>query len=402
MNSKKFKNLAITIMVVLINALCLTAQSTDTTVSTMRGYKMYNNRNLHYADPEKMHLSTSFGSHIGFCAGECTYGVNIQSTEVFTPTKNFSWEVGGQSFIYYSPNWGAMADVAGVIGIRFGNAVSFGIDGIVGMTQMPSYAATTHPSGEYGVEHFYTHWRLAAGAQVDLNFKLSKKVSLGVFARYLHAFNNTDNVLYNEPEGWSTTPTEFYEDKVNIGLNLSYHIFNRTRKSGDSCWLAGTYAGYSFAANKGALVGFDMYHFKRTGFYGARTIGFGIEQVFSTETPSTNAIYGKIGHTILPKGAKSIILISFGGEVGVGEYGRKIEASADDFIYDYTHHTAMLAVCTKGVIGVTLHLSRFNIEINGKLGYHAGFSSEFDKMTGQTTSLNGFDASVTAGVHYSL
>lgn len=403
--NKNFKNLAILAVAIFSTFNAMASSVTADTIpqkTTSRGVKYENNRNLHFTNPDRTHTEVEVGGHYTGFEGNASYGINLQATEVFTPTKNFAWRVGGQSFIDYSSNWGAMADVAGVIGIRLGNAVSFGIDGIVGMTQMPSFASTSHPSGNYGVNHYYTHWRFAAGVQANLNFKLGKKVSLGVFARYLHAFNNTDNVLYNEPEGWSTTPTEFYTDKWSVGLNLGFNIFSEAQKSGDNCWLAGTYAGYSFAAHKGALVGFDMYHFKRTGYYGARTFGFGIEQAFPSVGQSTNAIYGKAGYQIMPNGAKSVVLINFGGEVGIGEYGRTISATADNFSYDYRHHATMLGVFGRASVGVTFNLGRFNIELNGKVGYHTGFSSSFDEMTGETSALHGLDGCVTAGFHWSF
>lgn len=100
---KIFKKIAILAVATIFSTFNTMASSvTADTIpqkTTSRGVKYENNRNLHFVEPERTHTEVEFGGHYTGFGGNSSYGVNLQTTQVFTPTKNFAWRVGGQSFI---------------------------------------------------------------------------------------------------------------------------------------------------------------------------------------------------------------------------------------------------------------------------------------------------------------
>lgn len=375
----------------------ISASAQVDTVSTNYGVKVNNNSNLRFEKMEKVHTEVSVGGHVS--GGDVTaYGVDLSAARVYTPSKNFAWKVGALVSAEYTKDYGALSDIMGVAGIRVGNNVSFELDALAGAGQMSFYDESTN--GENKSSCYYnSQWRFKVGAQAAVNFKVSKNVSLSVFGRYLYAFNSKGDRTYNEAEGWTAAPTEFHTGKWSVGASLNITLGGNHQVSGDNCWNGGIYTGYSFVGNEGAVLGAEMFHTKRISAKGARVLGFGAEQVFGSET-STNSVFAKAGYQVLPKGAKSPVVIEFGAKAGLGEYG-KSEAGATDTGYSMKSNIQSLGVVGKAYAGVNFHFGRHNIKVAAEAGYHTCFGTSFESSTtnytGTTGKLHGADLGVTVG-----
>lgn len=368
------------------------------TLETVYGRKYNDNFNLRYTQAKKAHTELSFGGH---CSGGdiSSYGADLQFSRVYTLSNLFAWRWGALASAEYADNYGSLADVMGLFGVRFGKSVYIGVDALAGAGQMSFYDESYKNNDVH--RYFNSQWRAKIGAQATLGVKISKNLALEVLARYLYAFNNENDRTYNEAEGWTKLPTDYHNDKYSVGANLSWKINSEYQVSGDNCWMAGAYSGYSFTGNKGVIAGAEMYHFKRTGAKGGRVLGFGTEQVFGDE--STNMLYGKAGYQILPKGADSPIAIELSVKGGLGEYVKSEEGSSEKG-FSMNSNIQTLAVAGKFCAGLNVNCGRVTFKVAGEFGGHAGFETDFvgDTYTGSSSNLCGFDGAVTLGAAISL
>ena len=180
--------------------------------STSYGYRLDGNRNLRFTQADKVHTEITLGARYGQAKGVASFGGSIQATRVWTPSDWFAGQAGVLVSSVYAGDYGALADILAVGGIRFGNAVYFGLDALVGTGQMALYDESTNGASTH--RYYNSQWRVKVGGQASLNFRLSQKVTLGVFGRYLYTFNDESNRSYQQPEGWEAVGTVFYDNRV--------------------------------------------------------------------------------------------------------------------------------------------------------------------------------------------
>ncbi len=394
---KKIQLIIAFLMAALVSTGAFAQVKTDTT-STIYGVKLDNNRNLRFTDAKKVHTEINFGGH--YSGGDIeAYGIDLSASRVYTPGKNFAWNVGGQVSADYSSDYGAMVNIFGKIGVRFGNKVSFGVDALAGAGQMSFYDSSTN--GKATSKYFNTMWRPAVGAQASLNFQLSKVVGLSIFGRYTHYFNNEDNRSRTEPEGWIAEPTVYHTGKWSLGATLAFTINSEKQVSGDHCWNGAIYSGYSFMGNEGVIAGVEAFHTKRTGAKWARVLGFGTEQTFGKES-SHNFVFGKFGYQVLPKGSNSPFIVEFGLKAGLGEY-IKTEAgqTLENNNYSFTSSIQAPAAVGKAYASVNYHSGRHSLKLGVEGGYHTCFNTTYESQSveygGSTSKLHGADLAVTFG-----
>lgn len=394
---------------ILIALMLLVSAAAYATEPVATGYgHHFGNRNLRFTEAERAHTEITIGARYGQAKGVSSYGGSIQATRVWTPNDWFAGQAGVLVSTVYAGDYGALADVLAVGGIKIGNRVSFGLDALVGTGQMAFYDVWMGtPTIIDGVEqrachrYYNSQWRVKVGGQATLAVRLTEGISLGVFGRYVYAFNNEANRLRNQqlPEGWTAEPTVFYDNRWSAGVSLTFNILKESQLSGDNCWTAGAYTGYSFLGNKGWIAGAEMNHFKRVSARGGRVLGFGSEQIIG-ERRSTNSVFGKAGYQVLPWGAGSPVIFNVGVKAGVGEYVKAGEAWTESGSFYMKSALQALGVVGKAYVGVNFHFGRHSIKLGGEAGYHTCFNTSFvgDGYTGQvTTPLHGADASVTIG-----
>ncbi len=368
-------------------------------VATSYGHS-FGNRNLRFTEAGKAHTEITVGARYGQAKGVSSYGGSLQATRVWTPSNWFAGQAGVLVSTVYAGDYGALADVLAVGGVRLGNKVSFGLDALVGTGQMALYDESSNGASIH--RYYNSQWRLKLGGQASLNFRLTEVVTLGVFGRYLYTFNDESNRSYQQAEGWEAKPTTFYDNRWSAGVSLTFNIMKESQLSGDNCWTAGAYTGYSFLGNKGWIVGAEMNHFKRVSARGGRVLGFGSEQIIG-ERRSTNSVFGKAGYQVLPWGAGSPVIFEFGAKAGLGEYVKAGEAWTESGSFYMRSAIQSLGIVGKAYVGVNFHFGRHSIKLGGEAGYHTCFNTSFvgEGYTGEvTTPLHGADASVTLG--YSL
>ena len=376
------------------------AQTLDT-VKVSFGYQINDNRNLRFTQAEKVHTEVALGGHASM-GGYTSWGADLMATRVYTPAKAFGWRWGGMASMDYANHYGATSDVLAVLGVRFGNKVYLGVDALAGAGQLSYYDHAW--SGENTHDYYSSLWRVKAGAQLSLGVRLGSKVSLSIYGRYLHAFNSSDSRTMVLPEGWEASPTEWHSDRLAAGLALTFNINHETRLSGDNCWQAGVYGGYSFLGNEGWVAGAELLHFKRSAARGGAVYGVGSYQVFGTEV-STNTFYGQAGYRVLPWGSSSVLEFEFGVKAGLGEYAKTECGSTENGEFRMSTSSYSMGVQAKAYVGVSLHFGRHQIKIAGDFGGHYNFGAAF---TGEAdyngTASNGFgsDAIVTVGYAFSF
>lgn len=368
--------------------------------TTGYGYRLDGNRNLRFTQAERVHTEITLGARYGQANGVASYGGSLQVTRVWTPSGWFAGQAGVMVSSVYAGDFGALADILAVGGIRFGNSVYFGLDALAGVGQMALYDESTNGASCH--KYYNSQWRVKVGGQASLNFRLTEKVTLGVFGRYLYTFNDESNRSYQQAEGWTALGTVFYDNRWSAGLSLTFNIMKESQLSGDNCWTAGAYGGYSFLGNEGWVLGAEMLHFKRVSARGGRILGFGSEQIVG-ERRSTNSVFGKAGYQVLPWGASSPIIFEFGAKAGIGEYIKAGEAASESGSFYMKSAIQVPGIVGKAYIGLNIHMGRHSIKIGGEAGYHACFNTSFigEGYTGEvTTPLHGWDAAATIG--YSL
>lgn len=365
--------------------------------TTGYGYRLNQNRNLRFTEAERVHTEITLGARYGSSKGVSSFGGSIQATRVWTPKDNFGYQAGVLVSSVYAGDFGALADILAVGGIRFGNKVYFGLDALVGTGQMALYDESTNGTSCHC--YYNSQWRVKVGGQASLNFRLSQKVTLGVFGRYLYSFNDANKRSYQQAEGWTALGTVFYDNRWSAGLSLTFNIMNEKQISGDNCWTGGVYTGYSFLGNEGWVVGAEMNHFKRVSARGGRVLGFGSEQIIGDDM-STNSVFGKAGYQILPWGASSPVVFEFGAKAGIGEYVKAGEASTESGSFYLKSAIQTVGAVGKAYVGINFHFGRHSIKLGAEGGYHTCFNTSFEGegYTGEvTTPLHGWDASVTLG-----
>ena len=365
--------------------------------STSYGYRLNDNRNLRFTEAEKVHTEVTIGARYGQAKGVSSFGGSIQATRVWTPSGWFAGQAGVLVSTVYAGDYGALADIMAVAGVRFGNKVYFGLDALVGTGQMALYDESSNGASTH--RYYNSQWRMKVGGQASINFRLTEKVTLGVFGRYLYTFNDEGNRSYQQPEGWEAVGTIFYDNRWSAGLSLTFNILKESQLSGDNCWTAGAYFGYSFLGNKGFVIGAEMSHFKRTGARGGRLLGFGSEQIIG-DNKSTNSVFGKAGYQVLPWGAGSPVIFEFGAKAGIGEYIKAGEAATESGSFYMKSAIQVPGIVGKAYIGLNIHMGRHSIKLAGEAGYHTCMSTSFEGegYNGQvTTPLHGWDASATIG-----
>lgn len=392
------KNITIAILTALLSTVAMYAQPEAS--STSYGYRLNDNRNLRFTQADKVHTEITVGARYGSSKGVASYGGSIQATRVWTPSGWFAGQAGVLVSSVYAGDYGALADVLAVAGLRFGNKVYFGLDALAGVGQMALYDESTNGASCH--RYYNSQWRVKVGGQASINFRLTEKVTLGVFGRYLYTFNDANTRSYQQAEGWTAEPTTFYDNRWSAGLSLTFNIMNEKQISGDNCWTAGAYTGYSFLGNEGWVVGAEMLHFKRVSARGGRVLGFGSEQVIGDHR-STNSVFGKAGYQILPWGANSPVIFEFGAKAGIGEYVKAGEGWSESGSFYMKSAIQTVGAVGKAYVGVNFHFGRHSIKLGGEAGYHTCFNTSFEGegYNGQvTTPLHGWDAAATIG--YSL
>ncbi len=365
--------------------------------STSYGYKINDNRNLRFTEAERVHTEVTIGARYGNAKGVSSFGGSLQVARVWTPSDNFGYQAGVLVSTVYAGDYGALADVLAVAGLRFGNAVYFGLDALVGTGQMALYDESTNGASTH--RYYNSQWRVKVGGQASINFRLTEKVTLGVFGRYLYTFNDANTRSYQQAEGWEAVGTVFYDNRWSAGLSLTFNILKEEQISGDNCWTAGAFGGYSFLGNEGWVVGAEMNHFKRVSARGGRILGFGSEQIVGDDM-STNSVFGKAGYQILPWGANSPVIFEFGAKAGIGEYAKAGEGWSDSGSFYLKSAIQTVGIVGKAYVGINFHFGRHSIKLAGEAGYHTCFDTSFvgEGYTGEvTTPLHGWDAAATLG-----
>lgn len=380
----------------LLSTVAMYAQTSEVS-STSYGYKINDNRNLRFTEAERVHTEVTIGARYGNAKGVSSFGGSLQVARVWTPSDNFGYQAGVLVSTVYAGDYGALADVLAVAGLRFGNAVYFGLDALVGTGQMALYDESTNGASTH--RYYNSQWRVKVGGQASINFRLTEKVTLGVFGRYLYTFNDANTRSYQQAEGWEAVGTVFYDNRWSAGLSLTFNILKEEQISGDNCWTAGAFGGYSFLGNEGWVVGAEMNHFKRVSARGGRILGFGSEQIVGDDM-STNSVFGKAGYQILPWGANSPVIFEFGAKAGIGEYAKAGEGWSDSGSFYLKSAIQTVGIVGKAYVGINFHFGRHSIKLAGEAGYHTCFDTSFvgEGYTGEvTTPLHGWDAAATLG-----
>ncbi len=370
-------------------------------IATAYGHH-FGNRNLRFTEAEKVHTEVAVGGHASF-GGYISGGAELSATRVYTPTQAFAWRWGGMVGVDYANHYGATSDVLALIGVRLGSTVHVGLDAMAGAGQLSFH---DHAWKDEKTHDYYNSlWRFKAGAQLSLGVMVGKQVTLSVWGRYLYAFNNSGNHKVEMPEGWNVTPTQWANNRLAVGLSLSYNIFTETQVSGDNCWQGGAYSGYSFLGNEGWIAGAELLHFNRSGAFGGAVYGLGAYQIFGSDKITTSHIYGQCGYRILPWGASSIVEFEFGAKAGLGEYSKIERGSTESGDFQMAAAAYTLGVEGGAFIGVNFHFGRHQIKITGNFGGHYNFGTSFTgraDYSGKSSNGFGLNASLTAGYAFSF
>ncbi len=366
---------------------------------TVYGVKYH--RDVRLTSAEKVHTEINFGGHYTLKTPNA-YGIDLSVSRIYTPRKYFAWGWGAIATPEYNQDYGAKTDLMGKIGIRFGNVISLDLDALAGAGQMPFYNVSA--SATAISRHYETIWLPTVGGQVAINFRFSKVVGLSIFGRYNHYFGYENSGSYTEAEGWIAQATKYHSDKLSVGASLMFNLYKERTFSGDYCWHGGTYYGYSFMGNEGAIAGVELYHTKRLGARAIRVVGLGTEQTFGEQT-STNLTFGKFGYQIIANGSETVLIPEFAIEAGLGEYAKNIEGSASND-YSFSKEICAPAIAGRLHLGVNLHMGRHNIKLAGKVGYHTCFAmtAESETLTLETSEskLHGFDVAATIGYSFAF
>ena len=358
-------------------------------------------RDLRFTSVTSVHTEVMLGGHYSDYGGITSYGGDLQATRVYTPSNAFAWRWGASISSDYSDDYGMLVDACGVLGIRVGNAVSFGIDALAGAGQMPFLTCSTNGVSTH--DGYLNIWRPTVQGQVSLAVRLSPVVSLTAFGRYGYYFNSESDYSLNVAEGWTSEPTEWFTTKWLAGAALSFNLNRDARLSGDSCWNMATYGGYSFKGNEGWVAGAELYHYKRWNYTLGQVLGFGSEQVLAEK--SANSVYAKAGIQISPKGADSPVLFEFGVKVGVGEYVKAAQGETDGETFKMRASWMSPAFVTKGYAGVHFHVGRVTLRLAAEGGYHDCFGADFggsNNYSGEASQGEQFDLATTAGICFAF
>lgn len=361
----------------------------------------YESRDLRFTSLTSVHTEVLIGGHYSDYGGITSYGGDLQATRVYTPSNAFAWRWGASISSDYSEDYGMLVDACGVLGIRVGNAVSFGIDALAGAGQMPFHTVSTDGTNRH--DGYLNIWRPTVQGQVSLAVRLSPVVSLTAFGRYGYYFNSESDYTLNVAEGWTSEPTEWFTTKWLAGAGLSFNMNRDGRLSGDHCWNMATYGGYSFKGNEGWVAGAELYHYKRWNYTLGQVLGLGAEQVLAEK--SANSVYAKAGIQISPKGADSPVIFEFGVKAGVGEYLKFVQGKTESQSFQLKALWMSPAFVTKGYAGVHFHVGRVTLRLAAEAGYHDCFGIEFggsDNYSGSTAQNDNFDLAATAGICFAF
>jgi hypothetical protein len=359
--------------------------------STAYGEKYNNNSNLRFEKNEKVSTELQIGGHYSQATGDVkTGGMTLGVSRVYHKSPVFHWVVGGNGTADYSRKYGLMTDILLKGGLRVGKSLYFDLTPAVGVGQVPFYDLSKSMSNASDYNEYHNSvWRMKLALLASLGVKLSDGVSLSLDARYTYAINGTGDRQYQEAEGWQHMPTEFANGKLSLGASLSFVVGGDHQISGDNCWNGGLYTGYSFGDNKGILIGGEIFHFKRTSANVGRVVGLGVEQTIKNSNESFNAVYGKAGLQVLPKGANSPVIFEAGVKAGIGEYKKGEAAATAEGTYSLSGNTQTLGAMAKAYGSVNFHWGRNTIKVGVEGGGHTIFGTDFNNVEGSDVHIDG-------------
>lgn len=384
---KKFFATAV-ISFVVIN---LNAQLVDIShaVKTSYGVKVNSNMNLRFAEGSKnitavTALATaSFGDY-------SAWGGAMELRRQHT-----YWSAFGQVGTEHSTDfgWSNRALVGVGANTPSQKVVSIGLDGGFGFNQ--SHLTTDFANGAGLFSRETTSiWKPFAVAQIVLNFNLSKAVALTVRGGVQHTFV-ANNDKAEKPEGvWQVEGQDNDANRFFAQLGLTYKMERSSQISGDNCWRAAAFGGYS---NKGWYGGAEALHYKRFSANMGRDLGFGAQWTKGDKDP-LNEVFVKAGLTVLPTGADSPVVFPFGISAGFGEFERTNNSlTAADGGKSLTEHSeyASYGADAKVYAGIEGHVKRVTFAARGFVGgykcvgksYEDATNLQYDGTKGKTSGV---------------
>lgn len=363
---------------------------------------------------DKVPTEFSLGGH-ALVDGVSGGGFDLSADKNFPVSDLVALGFGGHLFAVYNRDFGCMTDILNSVNIVVGKSVGLELSGLGGAGQMSYEDVSTNNAGTRAV-YKNTAWRPAAGGEVSLFVKASKRVKISAFGRYLHYFNSRSDRSYEEADGFSHEPTTYNLDKVAVGAKLTVSVGGATEKnngkgrqvSGDNQWNATAFAGSSFGENQGFLLGAEFFHNHKFAANWQRIISFGTQQVFGEGGNSFNEIYGKLGLICQPWGATSPILFPFGVKAGVGEYLKAEAAATETESYMMKSRVQVPGVVGRVYAGISIPFGAFrqlhfnaNVEVGGHTCFDTSFSGS-NNYQGATSGKSCFDGAWNLGLQWSF
>jgi hypothetical protein len=369
------------------------------------------NKNLLW---DKVPTEFSVGGH-ATVSGVNAGGLDLGVDKNFPVSDVVALGFGGHLSAEYNKDFGCMTDLLASGNIVVGKSVGLELSGLVGAGQLSYEDISTNNAGSRAVYH-NTAWRPAAGGELELFVKASKRVKFSAYVRGLHYFNSSSDRSYEEADGFSHEPTEYNLNKVAAGAKLTVSVGGATEKnngkgrqvSGDNQWNATGFAGSSFGENQGFLLGAEFFHNHRFAANWQRTVGFGTQQTFGEGGNSFNEVFGKLGLLWEPLGAKSPVLFNIGIKAGGGEYLKGEQAATETGSYAMNSRVQVPGLVGKAYAGISIPFGAFRqLHFNAQVeaGGHTCFGTSFNgdaQYQGSTSGKGGFDAAWSVGLQWSF
>ena len=324
------------------------------------------NKNLIFKDPKNSYLEILTS---GYCYGSnySAFGINLGIVRHVQFLK-----LGFMCSAEYSHEYGMSNSAEILAGLKLRN---FSLDILGGYAQNHVKINSSNPiNGDFSINKF-SIWKPFIGGQIGFNIPLNQNMAISIKGGIKKSFYSPSD-LDVDPEGnWRIDKIEVDNLKWYGGISWSYFIKKDRQISGDNCWRASTFGGWS---NLGLIAGAKAIHFHRNSYNYGRILGVGTEYTIKNKTAS-NGIFIQFGYQFLPKGEKSFMVYDFGIEAGFGEYAKTCEASTKDDPGRYQEKYALYSpgVNGKAYIGAAFHCGILTFGVDAYIGSWVCRGSDF-------------------------
>lgn len=366
--------------------------------NTLTGVEYNGNSNLKFpnkhaendsvSDKEKLSVELAVGGLYSASKNANAAGVNMEVDAIFHKNPSFAWVLGGLGTAEYNKDFGLMADLGLLGGVRLGRKAYFQFAPmfLVGQTPYRDFSYQVGKPENFN-EYTNTAWSLKGGAQATLGLPLGKGFALRFDARYSYALV-TGNRKYQEADNWVHNPTEYSKGKFTGIASLVVPLNVSRQESGDNDWQIALNSGYSFTGSKGFVVEGEIFHVNRPSFYKGIVLGGGVSQTIDGSV-SYGAVYGKAGLQYYPIGADSEVVLEGGLKAGIGEFAKNENFYTQEGTYSLTGEAKNIGVFGKAYASVILNFGKNAFKLTGEGGVGTTFGASTENVPGSAVHLDG-------------